>query len=92
MSDVVTDNEARRRFELDLGGSVAFIDYRRAGATLYLDHAEVPVALRGHGAGGRLVRAALDRIREQGGRVVPVCPFVQAFMRDHPEYAELRAQ
>ena len=91
MSEVVTDDAARRRFELDLGGTVAFIDYRRKGDTLFLDHAEVPSALRGHGAGARLVRGTLELIRERGERVVPVCPFVVSFMHRHPEFAELKA-
>ena len=92
MSEVVTDHAALSRFELDLGGDVAFIDYHRAAGRLYLDHAEVPMALRGHGAGARLVKGTLDLVRERGvERVVPVCPFVQAFMHRHPEYAELRA-
>jgi predicted GNAT family acetyltransferase len=91
VSEAVTDNAAERRFELDLAGRTAFIDYRRAGSTLYLNHAEVPPELRGHGAGARLVKATLELVRERGERVVPVCPFVQAFMHRHPEYAGLRA-
>ena len=91
MSEVVTDNAARRRCELDVGGSIAFIDYRRQGETLFLNHAEVPVNLRAHGAGARLVKATLELVRERGERVVPVCPFVEAFMQRHPEFAELRA-
>lgn len=91
MSDVVSDNTAMSRFELDLDGTVAFIDYHRTGDRLYLDHAEVPTALRGHGAGGRLVQATLELARARGERVVPVCPFVKAFMHRHPEFAELRA-
>jgi uncharacterized protein len=91
VSEPVTDNAARSRFELDLGGSSAFIAYHRAGDTLYLDHAEVPVALRGQGVGARLVKATLELIRERGERVVPVCPFVAAFMRRHAEYEGLRA-
>jgi uncharacterized protein len=88
---VLTDNLAMNRFELDLGGDLAFITYRRSGRTLYLDHAEVPVALRGHGAGARLVAATLELVRERGERIVAVCPFVRAFVQRHPEYAELSA-
>lgn len=91
MSEHVTDSVARSRFELDLGGNMAFIDYRRAGNTLYLNHTEVPAALRGHGAGARLVQGTLELIRERGERVVPVCPFVQAVMHRHPEFAGLHA-
>src|SRR5579864_2312510 len=88
----VTDNEARRRFELDLeGGDIGFIDYYRLGAVRVLTHAEVPRALRGRGMGARLTAATLDLIRAQGGRVVPSCPYIALFMRRHPEYDDLLA-
>jgi hypothetical protein len=92
VSEHVTDSAARSRFELDLGGGTAFIDYRRVGKTLYLDHTEVPTAWRGHGVGGRMVKGALELMRERGERVVPVCSFIESYMLYHPEYAELRAQ
>ena len=76
---------------MQLDGCTAFIDYRRSGSTLYFDHAEVPVACRGHAVGARMVRAALELVRERGERAVPVCSFVQAFVRRHPEFAEPRA-
>jgi predicted GNAT family acetyltransferase len=92
MSASVTDNASRSRFELDVSGQTAFIDYRRVGETLYLDHAEVPVLLRGHGVGARLARGALELVRERGERVIPVCSFVESFMLYHPEFADLRAR
>lgn len=92
MNASVIDNASRSRFELDAGGQTAFIDYRRVGKTLYLDHAEVPVLLRGHGIGARLARGALDLVRERGERVVPVCSFVESFMLYHPEFADLRTK
>ena len=91
MTGTLTDNVARSRFEMQLDGCTAFIDYRRSGNTLYLDHAEVPVACSGHGVGTRMVRAALELLRERGEQAVPVCSFVQAFVRRHPEFAEPRA-
>jgi len=88
VTGTLTDNVARSRFEMLLEGGTAFIDYRRSGNTLYLDHAEVPAALGGHGVGTRMVRAALELLRERGERAVPVCSFIQAFVRRHPEFAE----
>jgi len=35
------------------------------------------------------VRGALEDIRSRGERVVPFCPFVRAYVRRHPEYADL---
>lgn len=89
MAGTLIDDVARSRFELELAGGTAFIDYRRSGQTLYLTHAEVPVALSGHGVGTRLVREVLELVRGRGERVVPVCPFIEAFVRRNPVYAEL---
>lgn len=88
----VRDNPAASRFELPLGdGTVAFLDYRRREGALWLTHAEVPPAWEGKGVGSRLVQGALEQVRAAGGRVVPVCGFVVAWMRRHPEYDALRA-
>lgn len=83
------DNVDQSRFEMDLGDEVAFMKYHRSGDRLHLMHTEVPSALRGRGAGSRLVRAVLDRARAEGAVVVPSCPFVKAFLKKHPEYASL---
>jgi predicted GNAT family acetyltransferase len=52
-------------------------------------HTEVDPALAGQGVGGLLVKGALDHVRGLGVRVLPVCPFVQAGMLRHPEYADV---
>jgi uncharacterized protein len=92
MTDPVRDDSARRRFELEAGGAVAFIDYRRDGSKLFLIHAEVPPALRGGGVGSALVRATLDLVRQRGEKVVPLCSFVAHYMQRHPEVQDLLAE
>jgi predicted GNAT family acetyltransferase len=89
VSEALTDNVARSRFELGTDGASGYIDYRRSGLTLFLNYAEVPAALAGQGVGTRLVRGALDLIRSRGERMVPVCPFIKAFIRRYPAYADL---
>jgi predicted GNAT family acetyltransferase len=44
---------------------------------------------RRKGLGNELVRGALDDLRARGLKVVPVCPFVGAYIRRHPAYADL---
>ena len=46
-------------------------------------------SLEGQGIGGLLVRGALDDVRGRGLAVLPICPFVQAWMSRHPDYADL---
>jgi predicted GNAT family acetyltransferase len=85
----IVDNVERNRFEMPIGDEVAFLDYRRVGKQLHLTHTEVPSALRGRGAGTRLVRAVLDKARAEGASIVPICPFVKAFVEKHPEYQSM---
>jgi uncharacterized protein len=84
----VTDNPAELRYELYADDELAGeIRYRRLPGALALVHTEVDP--KRHGLGTELVQRALDDIRARGLRVVPVCPFVAAYIRRHPEYADL---
>jgi uncharacterized protein len=85
----IRDHAALERFETDVGDDVAFLTYRREGDRLYLLHTEVPVPFRGRGTATRLVRGVLDRARAEAAVVVPICPFVKAFLKQHPEYQSL---
>ena len=87
----VQDNARDHRFEIHVGEHVAFLTYRRSGTSISLNHTEVPEALRGRGMGDRLARAALDHARENGLTVIPICPFVKAYIKKHPEYEALVA-
>jgi uncharacterized protein len=81
----VRDNPASSRFEIDIDGQVAFLNYERNGKELAILHTEVPLALRHQGLGSRLAKAALDAARAEGLRLKVLCPFVRAYRRTHPE-------
>lgn len=59
-----------------------------AGTQRVFFHTEVDDAYSGQGLAAQLVRAALDETIESGHRIVAVCPYVAAYVRKHPEYAE----
>lgn len=83
----VTDNQAESRFEVHVGGHRAELLYRRNGHRLVLVHTEVPEQLEGHGIGGALVRAAVDRAARDGMTIVPLCPFARGWLESHPDVA-----
>ena len=85
----VKRNDARTRYELSVDGKLAVSEYNRLANAVMFTHTEVPEALEGPGVGAALVRGALDDVRAQGLRVIPLCPFVTAFIRRHPEYGDL---
>ena len=87
----VTRNAEDHRFEATLDGHTSVLTYREAAGRVTLLHTEVPPELRGRRIADSIARAALYDARHRGLRVRPLCPFVQAFMKRHPEYADLVA-
>ena len=90
LDDVKVENdEAESGFVAHVDGHTAFINYIREKDRIALIHTEVPPELAGRGLAGKLARAALEYAREHHLRVVPICPFVAAYLRRHPEYQDL---
>jgi predicted GNAT family acetyltransferase len=88
----VVDNTSELRYEAWSGDTLAgIIRYTREGDVVTMVHTEVEPAFEGEGLGSLLVAGALDDVRAQGKRVRPLCPFVAAFVKRHPEYADLVA-
>jgi uncharacterized protein len=88
----VRDNAAELRYELlEESKVLGEILYRTRPGRMVLLHTEVLPFAEGSGLGSRLVAGALDDIRSRGLHVVPLCPFVAAYIRRHPEYADLVA-
>ena len=85
----VRNNEEDGQFEIEIDGQVALLAYFRRGDSIIYPHTLVPEELEGHGLAGRLARHALEYAREHHLTVVPRCPYVRAYLREHPEYADL---
>ena len=92
MTVSVADNREAERYELTVGDErVGFVTYRMAPGVIALLHAEVNPARERQGWGSRLVAGTLDDVRQRGLKVRPVCPFVVAYIKRHPQYRDLLA-
>jgi len=87
----ITHNQAASRFEADVDGHLAVCVYRQSDGLLLLTHTEVPPAAQGRGVAAALVHEALAWARREGLRVRPLCSYVSAYIRRHPETADLVA-
>jgi predicted GNAT family acetyltransferase len=87
----VQDNPAKSQFELIVDGHTALAAYRLKPGVITFTHTEVPEALGGRGVGSELAKGALDQVRGRGLKVVPLCPFIKAYIEKHPEYQDLLA-
>ncbi|MDR2128938.1 MAG: N-acetyltransferase [Burkholderiaceae bacterium] len=84
--DNITLNEAARRFEWQVQGRMARIDFTRFDGGIAYEHTVVPKALEGRGIGSALARHALDYAAKHGLKVRPDCSFVRAYIDRHPQY------
>ena len=82
----LVNNEANHNFELTIDSQRSFIDYQVRGDKVYLIHTEVPETLQGRGVAEALVEKALTYIENKGQKIVPLCAYVQIFLKKHPEW------
>jgi predicted GNAT family acetyltransferase len=77
------------RYVITQNGEQAELTYSITTPTLVIaDHTGVPDSLRGTGAGLALVTRLVADARAEGFKIVPLCPFVNAQRRKHPEWAD----
>ena len=53
------------------------------------DHTGVPDAFRGKGVARALVQRLVDDARALGVKIIPLCPYVNAERRKHPDWADV---
>lgn len=86
----------RRRYELLDGdaviGKAHYLPHNGAkGPERIFYHTAVSEDYAGQGLAARLVQDALDDTLAAGIAVVPVCPYVRAWLRKHPDYRQRTA-
>ena len=86
-----TRNTDLDRYEAHGDGKLAgLVAYAVEGSEIAFSHTVVQSWAEGQGVATKLIRHALDDVRERGGlHVRPICTFVQGFIERNPEYADL---
>jgi len=81
---------SKGRFVMERDGDEAELTFSVVSPVLVIaDHTGVPDSFRGTGAGLALVTRLVEDARAQGYKVIPLCPFVNAQRRRHPEWADV---
>ena len=77
------------RYLIRRNGEEAELTYSVTSPTLIIaDHTGMPDSFRGIGAGLALVTRMVADARAEGFRIMPLCPFVNAQRKKHPEWAD----
>jgi len=89
---VVRHEPERSRYTATVNGVEAVADYHQRGNVIAFTHTGVPPEIQGRGIASALARKALDDARAAGNQVIPSCAFFEEYMKEHPEYDDLRAR
>lgn len=74
----------------EAGHTLAEVTFCGAGSgAVCIDHTYVSDTLRGQGMAGELLRAAADRFRAEGVKVIPQCSYAVKWFEEHPEERDL---
>ena len=68
-------------------GEITFT--HRGPKLISADHTGVPEAMNGKGVAKALLDYLLNDARENGFKIIPICPFVRAQYARHPEWSDL---
>lgn len=80
---------SKGRYVLKKDGLEAELTYSISSPTLIIaDHTGVPEEWKGQGVGVQLVERLVSDALSEGVKIVPLCPFVNAQRRRHPEWAD----
>ncbi len=78
----------RSRFEIEMEGLTAYVEYLRTDDVFDIIHTIVPQPLEGRGIASSLVRTAFDYARDNKLTLKAACPYAHAWLLHHPEYLE----
>ena len=90
-ASALVNNTAGGRFEMEVEGATAFIKYKNMPDAVALLHTEVPPALEGRGVAAALVEKTFMYLEERNQKIVPLCPYVAAFLKRQPEWNKIIA-
>src|SRR4051794_17915844 len=80
-----------QRLELEVEGSIAFIEYKFVPGTLFLTHTEVPSAIEAKGIGTALVEKVLQYAKRNNFKKVPIWDFARSYFEEHKEWNDIVA-
>ncbi|RYU96436.1 GNAT family N-acetyltransferase [Emticicia agri] len=79
-------------FLINIGHDMAYQEYIQTKTDLVITHTEVPKELEGKGLGSLLAKNALQYAEENGLKLMPLCPFMAAYVRkNYEQYKHLLA-
>lgn len=85
----LVDEPEMRQFVMHVGTHRARMEYDRHGDRIFLTRTEVPKHLQEQGVANVLTEKTLTHLEASNMKLVPLCPKVKDFLRQHPAWQRL---
>ena len=85
----VIHNKEKKQFEMQIGDQIAMVKYILGSSEIIFTHTEVPEEFEGHGVASKIAKVAVEYAKAQGLRIRPLCPYISAYIKRHPEYQSI---
>jgi predicted GNAT family acetyltransferase len=83
----ITNNVAAGQWEARLEGELAgYAEYRTRPGRVVFTHTVVEPRFEGRGIASTLITTAVEDAIANEWRITPICPFVRAWLKRHPEH------
>lgn len=82
-------NVEKKRFEIEVNGHYAFINYGEFGNQIALVHTETEPELSGKGAASAVIEKTLHFIEADKKELLPFCPLVFAYIKKNREWIRI---
>ena len=87
---VITRNAGAQQYDVTVDGEHAgLVQYRGKEGLIAFLHTEIDDRFEGQGLGSKVAQHVLDEARANGDAVLPFCPFINEYIKRHPEYVDL---
>lgn len=82
----IVNNTMNSRFEMEINGDFAFVEYRFYKDDIALMHTFVPEPERNKGFAAALAKFSLEYVKDQKLKLLLYCPTIAKYIKLHPEY------
>jgi uncharacterized protein len=85
------DNASVHRYEYDAPEGLSYAEYRDVGGVRALMHVETPAHAQGLGYASKLMGEIVADARARGLKLRASCAFAAAYLKRHPDTADVQA-
>ncbi|SNV75756.1 GNAT family N-acetyltransferase [Veillonella rodentium] len=90
MVEIKFERDNNRAAAYDNGKNMGESTFSQSATMWIIDHTLVEDGYGGQGIAGRLVAEIVRHAREEGVKILPLCPFAKAEFDKKEEYADIR--